>query len=180
VVRIVERRSSESIGSQGDRSVNVEVTFQVHTAESIKIAAFWIIAPYNVVKVCRRFRHTCCLHHRLYDRALLKLITQLASFNTDMDLLLSMRSEQGSAYRYTWGSPTFPPPTPTRPQGSQNPLETIRKGKRTLCEVLCCPAVTKQNAVLYVVPPSRFEKSTVSILNPEDGDSKFLRNVGEF
>jgi hypothetical protein len=39
------------------------VTFQVFTAASKKMAIFWVVAPYGLVEVYRRFREACCLHH---------------------------------------------------------------------------------------------------------------------
>jgi hypothetical protein len=38
--------------------------FQVLTAASVKMAAFWDIAPYNPVELDRHFRGACCLHHQ--------------------------------------------------------------------------------------------------------------------
>jgi hypothetical protein len=41
--------------------------FQVFTAASIKIIAFWDIALCSLVEVDRRFRGAYCLHHRPDD-----------------------------------------------------------------------------------------------------------------
>jgi hypothetical protein len=40
------------------------VRLQVLTAASVKIKAFWDIAPCSLFKVDRRFRCTYCLHHQ--------------------------------------------------------------------------------------------------------------------
>jgi hypothetical protein len=42
----------------------MSVRFQVLTAASTKIRAFWDIASCNLVRVDRRFRYTYCLHHQ--------------------------------------------------------------------------------------------------------------------
>jgi hypothetical protein len=39
------------------------VRFEVLTAASIKMTVFWVVAPYSVVEVYRRFRGACCLHN---------------------------------------------------------------------------------------------------------------------
>jgi hypothetical protein len=33
-------------------------------AVSMKMAVFWVVAPYNLVEVYQRFRGPCCLHHQ--------------------------------------------------------------------------------------------------------------------
>jgi hypothetical protein len=38
------------------------VGFQVLTAARMKMAV-WVVAPCNLVEVCRRFRGDCCHHH---------------------------------------------------------------------------------------------------------------------
>jgi hypothetical protein len=38
--------------------------FQVLTAESMKMAVFWVAVPCSLVEVCRRFRSACCLHQQ--------------------------------------------------------------------------------------------------------------------
>jgi hypothetical protein len=40
------------------------VRFQVITAVSVKMTAFWDIAPRSLVEVNRRFRGAYCLHHQ--------------------------------------------------------------------------------------------------------------------
>jgi hypothetical protein len=40
------------------------VRFQVLTAASMKIRAFWDMAPCSLVAVDRRFRGAYCLHHQ--------------------------------------------------------------------------------------------------------------------
>jgi hypothetical protein len=40
------------------------VRFQVFTAARIKMAIFWVVAPYILVEVYQRFRGACCLHHQ--------------------------------------------------------------------------------------------------------------------
>jgi hypothetical protein len=30
----------------------------------MKMTVFWVVAPYSLVKVYRRFRRVCCLHHQ--------------------------------------------------------------------------------------------------------------------
>jgi uncharacterized membrane protein YesL len=40
------------------------VRFQVVTAASMKMAVFWVVAPYNLVEVYRCFRGASCLHHQ--------------------------------------------------------------------------------------------------------------------
>jgi hypothetical protein len=40
------------------------VGFQVLTAASMKMAVFWIVAPWDLVEVYRRFRGACYLHHQ--------------------------------------------------------------------------------------------------------------------
>jgi hypothetical protein len=34
-----------------------------------KMAVFWVVAPFSVVEVYRRFRGACCLHHQGDDEA---------------------------------------------------------------------------------------------------------------
>jgi hypothetical protein len=41
--------------------------FQVLTRASMKMAAFWVAAPCNLVEIYRRFRSACCLHHQGRD-----------------------------------------------------------------------------------------------------------------
>jgi hypothetical protein len=43
--------------------VTLHVRFQVLTAASLKMTAFWDVAPCSVVEVGRRFRDAYCLHH---------------------------------------------------------------------------------------------------------------------
>jgi hypothetical protein len=43
-------------------SNNNIVGFEVLTAASVKMAAFWVVAPCSLVEVYQRFRGTCCLH----------------------------------------------------------------------------------------------------------------------
>jgi hypothetical protein len=31
---------------------------------AVKMAVFWVVAPCSLVKVYRRFRDACCLHHQ--------------------------------------------------------------------------------------------------------------------
>jgi hypothetical protein len=38
--------------------------FEVLTAASMKMAVFWVVAPYSLVEVYQRFRGPCCLHHQ--------------------------------------------------------------------------------------------------------------------
>jgi hypothetical protein len=33
----------------------------------MKMAVFWVVAPYSLVEVYRRFRGACCLHHQDND-----------------------------------------------------------------------------------------------------------------
>jgi hypothetical protein len=40
---------------------------QVLTAASMKMAVFLVVAPCTLVKVYRRFRGACCLHHQGYE-----------------------------------------------------------------------------------------------------------------
>jgi hypothetical protein len=40
------------------------VGFEVLTAESTKMAVFWVVAPCILVEVYQRFRGPCCLHHQ--------------------------------------------------------------------------------------------------------------------
>jgi hypothetical protein len=42
------------------------VTFQVPVAASVKIVAFWDIAPCCLVEVDRRFRGAYCHHHQVH------------------------------------------------------------------------------------------------------------------
>jgi hypothetical protein len=46
----------------------IYVRFQVFMAASIKTAVFWVAAPCSVVKVYRRFRGACWLHHQGDDK----------------------------------------------------------------------------------------------------------------
>jgi hypothetical protein len=41
-----------------------QVIFQVLTAASMKMAVCWVVAPYNLVDVYRRFRGAYCLHRQ--------------------------------------------------------------------------------------------------------------------
>jgi hypothetical protein len=45
------------------KTVFTQVRFQILTAASIRMTAFWETAPYNLVEVDRRFRGAYCLHH---------------------------------------------------------------------------------------------------------------------
>jgi hypothetical protein len=38
--------------------------FEVLTAVSMKMAVFWVVAPYSLVEVYQHFRGPCCLHHQ--------------------------------------------------------------------------------------------------------------------
>jgi hypothetical protein len=38
--------------------------FEVLTAVSMKMAVFWIAAPYSLEEVYQRFRGPCCFHHQ--------------------------------------------------------------------------------------------------------------------
>jgi hypothetical protein len=40
------------------------VGFEVLTAVSTRMAAFWVVAPCSLVEVYQRFRGPCCLHHQ--------------------------------------------------------------------------------------------------------------------
>jgi hypothetical protein len=40
------------------------VGFEVLTAVSMKMAVFWVVAPWSLVEVYQRFRGPCCLHHQ--------------------------------------------------------------------------------------------------------------------
>jgi hypothetical protein len=40
------------------------VTFEVVTAASMKMTAFWDTAPYSVAEIDRRFRDAYCLHYQ--------------------------------------------------------------------------------------------------------------------
>jgi hypothetical protein len=40
------------------------VGFEVFTAVSMKMAVFWVVAPYSLVEFYQRFRGPCCLHHQ--------------------------------------------------------------------------------------------------------------------
>jgi hypothetical protein len=40
------------------------VGFEVLTAASTKMAAFWVVAPCSLVEVYQRFRGPCCFHHQ--------------------------------------------------------------------------------------------------------------------
>jgi hypothetical protein len=42
-----------------EKVTNHYVAFQVLTA-----AIFWVVAPCSLVKIYRRFRNACCLHHQ--------------------------------------------------------------------------------------------------------------------
>jgi hypothetical protein len=44
----------------------IHVRFQVLAAETIKMVVFWVVAPYSLVEIYRRFRDACCLHHQGY------------------------------------------------------------------------------------------------------------------
>jgi hypothetical protein len=37
--------------------------YEVLTATNMKMAVFWVVALCSLVKVYRRFRGACCLHH---------------------------------------------------------------------------------------------------------------------
>jgi hypothetical protein len=45
------------------RTVSDLARLQVLTAASMKTTVFWVVAPFTVVKVYRRFRGASCLHH---------------------------------------------------------------------------------------------------------------------
>jgi hypothetical protein len=45
--------------------------FEVLTAASMRMAVFWVVAPYSLVEVYRRFRGACCLHHNGDEAALM-------------------------------------------------------------------------------------------------------------
>jgi hypothetical protein len=48
----------------GSTNISFSVSFQVLTAASMKFKIdFWDVLPYKII-VDRRFRGTCCLHHR--------------------------------------------------------------------------------------------------------------------
>jgi hypothetical protein len=49
------------------RTGNVWVRFQILTAASMNMVAFWVVATCGLVDVCRRFRGACCLHHHHVD-----------------------------------------------------------------------------------------------------------------
>jgi hypothetical protein len=51
------------------------VRFQVLRAGSMKMIAFWDIAPYSLVEVGRRFRGAFCLHHQ---RALMMEVVHIS------------------------------------------------------------------------------------------------------
>jgi hypothetical protein len=55
--------------------IQTEVGFEVLMVMSMKIAVFWVVAPYSLVEVYQRFRGTCCLHHQ----ALIALMMEAAS-----------------------------------------------------------------------------------------------------
>jgi hypothetical protein len=40
------------------------VRFQVLTVASVKVAIFWIVAPFSLVEVYLLFKGACCLHHQ--------------------------------------------------------------------------------------------------------------------
>jgi hypothetical protein len=40
------------------------VGFEVLTAVSMKMAVFWVVAPFSLVEVYERFRSPCRLHHQ--------------------------------------------------------------------------------------------------------------------
>jgi hypothetical protein len=42
----------------------IYVRFKVLTVVSMKMRAFWVIAPYSLVGVDQRFRGMYCLHHQ--------------------------------------------------------------------------------------------------------------------
>jgi hypothetical protein len=44
--------------------IHYRVGFQVLTAVSMKMAVFWVVAPYSLVQVYQRFRGPFCLHHQ--------------------------------------------------------------------------------------------------------------------
>jgi hypothetical protein len=54
---------------------NFCVRFQVLTAVSLKMTAFWDIAPFSLVEVDRRFRGVYWLHHKgdngIYQKAVI-------------------------------------------------------------------------------------------------------------
>jgi hypothetical protein len=46
---------------------NFVVRFQGLTAPIMKMTVFWDVAPCSLVKVYRRFRGSCCVHHHRPD-----------------------------------------------------------------------------------------------------------------
>jgi hypothetical protein len=57
--------------------LNVNSLVRLHL-NVMKMAVFWVVAPYSLVEVYRRFRGACCIHHEGDDRL---LSTSETSFN---------------------------------------------------------------------------------------------------
>jgi hypothetical protein len=72
------------------------VKFQVLTVASMKMAVFWVVAPYSLVEVYRRFGGICCLHHR-GDEGTVLIEKLIASFKVEF-IFCQYRANQKEIY----------------------------------------------------------------------------------
>jgi hypothetical protein len=61
----------DTIGRRANGSVDMDCqrpgptpALGVESEKELKMAVFWVVAPYSPVDVCQRFRGPCCLHHK--------------------------------------------------------------------------------------------------------------------
>jgi hypothetical protein len=53
-----------TVGMMKSDDNQIYKTVLVLAAASMKMAVFWVLAPWSLVEAYRRFRGTCCLHHQ--------------------------------------------------------------------------------------------------------------------